>query len=383
MLVFVIFVLLLFIVVGIHIIYPLLLKRISQKVMNLSQSNIGMKSFSQSDLPMVSILIPVYNEESVIERRINNIFESTYPKDKLEIIVIDSGSRDNTRSIIETNFQNRVILIREDQRYGKAHAINLGLGVCKGDIIILTDGPTLYDKETISELVNSFRASSVGGVSALYNVPLTGKSHVVDSEHTFWLHKDKIRILESRAYSTSWLSGEACAFRNKTITKVDEDTLADDSNIALQLISKGYRVIVNEETYFTEGSPSALYDYFKTKVRRALGGLIETLRFNSLLFKRQYGYFGLIIFPYRFFAQLISPIASAITIALAIPAVIESIAYLGIYSLIIGVTLLSIALILRHTVIAYIYTQLISLIALFMLLTGRVDVRWTRSTTRS
>ena len=91
--------------------------------MNLSRSNIGEKPFSQSDLPMVSILIPVYNEESVIERRINNIFESAYPKDKLEIIVIDSGSRDKTRSIIETNFQNRVILIREEPkvRQGSCH----------------------------------------------------------------------------------------------------------------------------------------------------------------------------------------------------------------------------------------------------------------------
>jgi cellulose synthase/poly-beta-1,6-N-acetylglucosamine synthase-like glycosyltransferase len=327
--------------------------------------------------------VPVYNEELVIERRINNIFESTYPKNKIEVIIVDSGSRDKTRSIIETNFQNRVILIREKERNGKAHAINLALGVCKGDIIILTDGPTLYDKETIAELVESFRDSSVGGVSALYKVPITGESHVVDSEYTFWSYKDKIRILESRVYSTSWLSGEACAFRNKTITKVDEDTLADDSNIALQLISKGYRVIVNGETYFTEGSPSGVYDYFKIKVRRALGGLIETLRFNSLLFKRQYGYFGLIIFPYRFFAQLVNPIASAITITLAIPAVIESIAYLGIYTLFIGLMLLSIGFILRHTVMVYIYTQLITLIAFFLLIAGRVDVRWTRSTTRS
>ena len=381
MLVLLIFIALLGCVLGIHITYPIVLKRLLHKENHINIIND--KPSLNAYFPTVSILVPVYNEELVIERRINNIFESTYPKNKIEVIVIDSGSRDKTRSIIETNFQNRVNLIREKQRNGKAHAINLALEVCKGDIIILTDGSTLYDKETISQLVKSFRDSSVGGVSALYNVPITDESHVVDSEHTFWSHKDKIRILESRAYSTSWLSGEACAFRNKTITRVDEDTLADDSNIALQLISRGYRVIVNGETYFTEDSPSGIYDYFKIKVRRALGGLIETLRFNSLLFKRQYGYFGSIIFPYRLFAQLVSPIASAITITLAIPAVIESITYLGIYTLFIGVTLLSIALILRHTVIAYIYTQLISLMALFLLLTGRVDVRWTRSTTRS
>jgi poly-beta-1,6-N-acetyl-D-glucosamine synthase len=382
MLAFVIFVLLLFIVLGIHIIYPLLLKRISQKVMNLSQ-NIGKKPFSQSDLPMVSILIPVYNEESVIERRINNIFESAYPKDKLEIIVIDSGSNDNTRSIIESNFHSTVTLVTEEERKGKAHAINLALQTCKGEIVILTDGTALYDKGTISQLVNSFSDDTIGAVSAFYDVPNREESQVSASEHKYWLHKDNIRILESKAYSTSWLSGEACAFRNRIISKVNEDTLADDSNIALQIISKGYRVIVNQNARFTERAPTELTDYVKIKSRRTLGGLIETLRFKKLLFKRKYGYFGTIIFPYRFFVYLVSPILSIFLIALTIPVTIEIISNLGIYAtLLIGAALISVALILRNTFMTYFYTQLITIIALIWLLTGNVDVRWTRSKTR-
>jgi biofilm PGA synthesis N-glycosyltransferase PgaC len=382
MLAFVIFVLLLFIVLGIHFVYPRLLKRISQKVMNLSQS-IGKKPFSESDLPMVSIVIPVYNEESVIEQRVNNIFESAYPKDKLEIIVIDSGSNDKTRSIIESNFRSTVTLITEEERKGKAHAINLALQICKGEIVVLTDGNALYNKGTISQLVNSFSDDTIGAVSAFYDVPNREESQVSASEHKYWLHKDNIRILESKAYSTSWLSGEACAFRNRIISKVNEDTLADDSNIALQIISKGYRVIVNQNARFTERAPTEFTDYVKIKSRRTLGGLIETLRFKKLLFKRKYGYFGTIIFPYRFFVYLVSPILSIFLIAFTIPAAIEIISNLGIYAtLLIGAALISVALILRDTFMTYFYTQLITIIALIWLLTGNVDVRWTRSETR-
>jgi cellulose synthase/poly-beta-1,6-N-acetylglucosamine synthase-like glycosyltransferase len=382
MLAIVIFVLLLFIVLGIHIIYPLLLKRISQKVMNLSQS-IGKKPLSQFDLPMVSILIPVYNEESVIERRVNNIFESAYPKDKLEIIVIDSGSNDKTRSIIELNFHSTVTLITEEERKGKAHAINLALQICKGEIVILTDGTALYNKGTISQLVNSFSDDTIGAVSAFYDVPNREESQVSASEHKYWLHKDNIRILESKAYSTSWLSGEACAFRNRIISKVNEDSLADDSNIALQIISKGYRVIVNQNARFTERAPTELTDYVKIKSRRTLGGLIETLRFKKLLFKYEYSYFGTVIFPYRFFVYLVSPILSIILIALIIPVTIEIISNLGIYAtLLIAAALISVALVLRYTLMPYFYTQLITIIALIWLLTGNVDVRWTRSKTR-
>src|SRR5687768_4212256 len=129
------FISILFIVLAIHLFYPLLLKRISRKQSSLLLHNNDSKMYSRSDLPMVSILIPAYNEELFIERRINNIFETTYPKNKLEVVIIDSGSRDKTRSKIDSNFQNTVTLITENERKGKAHAINLGLDICKGDIV--------------------------------------------------------------------------------------------------------------------------------------------------------------------------------------------------------------------------------------------------------
>lgn len=373
----------LLIVFGIHLLYPLLLKRIIHKQTNLLQTKNRSNTYSHLDLPMVSILIPVYSEESVIVRRINNIFESTYPRNKLEVIVVDSGSPDKTRSEINSNFQNTVTLITEEERKGKAHAINLGLKICKGDIVILTDGTALYDRDTILELVNSFKDTSIGGVSALYHVPNSEDSFVSASEHKFWLHKDEIRVLESSTHSTSWLSGEACAFRNKIITKVNEDTLADDSNISLQIISKGYRSIVNQNAYFTERSPTQFTDYVKVKSRRTLGGLIETLRFRSFFFNRKYGYFGMIVFPYRFFVYLISPILSCILIGIAVLSILEIVTSFGLYvTLLLGGLALVAGFILRNNVLSYFYTQLFTIIAIIWLLRGNIDVRWTRSRTR-
>jgi cellulose synthase/poly-beta-1,6-N-acetylglucosamine synthase-like glycosyltransferase len=373
----------LLIVFGIHLLYPLFLKRIIQKQTNSLLKENTAKVYQHADLPMVSILIPVYSEESVIVRRINNIFESTYPKNKLEVIVIDSGSPDKTLSEIHSNFQNKVTLITEEERKGKAHAINLGLEKCSGEIIIITDATALYDRDTVLELVNSFKDSSVGAVSALYRVPNSEDSHVSASEHKFWLHKDEVRILESSIHSTSWLSGEACAFRNKIIMKVNEDTLADDSNISLQIISKGYRSIVNQKAYFAERSPTQFYDYVRVKSRRTLGGLIETLRFKSFFFNRKYEYFGMIIFPYRFFTYLISPILSCVLIGLAFLTMYEIITNARMdAALILGGLSLVAGLVLRNMIVTYFYTQLFTVIALIWLLTGNIDVRWTRSKTR-
>jgi cellulose synthase/poly-beta-1,6-N-acetylglucosamine synthase-like glycosyltransferase len=274
-------------------------------------------------------------------------------------------------------------LITEEKRSGKAHAINLGLQSSTGDIIILTDGTTLYDKETIVQLVKLFNDNTIGAVSAFYDVPNSEESHVTAAERKFWTLKDNLRLLESIVQSTSWLSGEACAFRNKLIDKVHEDTLADDSNIALQLISKGHKVVVNQDAHFIERSPTEFSDYVKVKSRRALGGLIETLRFKSLLFNSRYGYFGTVIFPYRFFVCLLSPILSFLLIGLTIPTVIELVSLNGFFfAALLGIGLVLIFILIKGLLLTFFYTQLITIIALFWLLCGKREVRWARSRTR-
>ena len=383
MLFFIGFIFLLFVVVGIHIAYPFILKRKSSGNMRLDTTHHTRRTFSDSTLPSVSVLISTYNEELSIKQRIENIFKSDYPRSKLEIIVVDSGSNDGTRSTIETSFGNQVTLVTEVERKGKAHAINLGLDICKGEIIILTDATTVYDEKTILHLVTPFKDKTIGGVSALYEIPNSDESHSSDSEQIFWSHKDSIRILESKVHSTSWLSGEACAFRNKIINRVSEDTLADDSNIALQIISDGYRSVVNQKSSFSERSPTEFSDYIKIKSRRTLGGLMETLRFKSLLFNRKYGTFGMLIFPYRFFTYIISPILSCLLLVLVIPGTMEVQRFVGSYTVLSAIIILFLmAFIGRRVVIAYFYTQLFTVIALVWLLSGNVDVRWTRSSSR-
>jgi cellulose synthase/poly-beta-1,6-N-acetylglucosamine synthase-like glycosyltransferase len=366
---------------GIHILYPQLLKKISIRHVEVRQAaTVGEKRRQKN--PFISIIIPVYNEESVIERRLNNILESSYPSNKMEIIVIDSGSSDNTSRIIKSRFNDKVTLVQEALRHGKAHAVNLGLSMSSGEIIILTDGPTLYEKDTIARIVESFDDPSIGGVTVLYEIPNNKDNQIVDSESHLWAYKERMRLLESKVFSTSWLSGEACAFRKCSIDKIPEDTLADDSNIALQLISKGYKVIVNDRSYFIEKSPSTAMDYFEIKTRRALGGLQETLRFRSFLFNRRYGYFGLIIFPYRFFLQVISPIVSMTIIALIPLSLVELSSYLGTYlTLIIALLLIWFGILFKRKVIGYIYLQVIMSKALFLMLNRKLNVLWVQSTT--
>ena len=368
-------------ILGIHIFYPQLLKRISNRHVEDRKTTTDGVGHNQKN-PFISIIIPVHNEGSVIERRLDNLFDSSYPSNKMEVIVIDSGSSDDTSKIIKSRFNDKVTLVQEALRYGKARAVNLGLSISNGEIVILTDGPTLYEKDTIARIVESFEDPSIGGATVLYEIPNDKDNRIVDSESHLWAYKERMRLLESKVFSTSWLSGEACAFRKRFIDKIPDDTLADDSYIALELISKGFKVIVNDRSYFIEKSPSTTMDYFEVKTRRALGGLQETLRFRSFLFNRRYGYFGLLIFPYRFFLQVISPIVSITVIALIPLTLMELINYLGIYlTLIIALFLIGFGVYFKRKVVGYIYLQVIMLKALFLMLNGKLNVLWVQSTT--
>jgi cellulose synthase/poly-beta-1,6-N-acetylglucosamine synthase-like glycosyltransferase len=368
-------------ILGIHIFYPQLLKRISNRLVEDRKTTTDGVGRNQKN-PFISIIIPVHNEGSVIERRLDNLFESSYPGNKMEVIVIDSGSSDDTSRIIKSRFNDKVTLVQEALRYGKARAVNLGLSISNGEIVILTDGPTLYEKDTIARIVDSFDDPSIGGATVLYEIPNNKNNQIVDSESYLWAYKERMRLLESKVFSTSWLSGEACAFRKRFIDKIPEDSLADDSYIALELISKGLKVIVNDRSYFIEKSPSTTMDYFEIKTRRALGGLQETLRFRSFLFNRRYGYFGLLIFPYRFFLQLISPIVSMIVIALIPLSLIELSNYFGTYfTLIIVLILTGFSIFFRRTIAGYFSLQLIMLRALFLMMNGKLNVLWVQSKT--
>lgn len=270
--------------------YPLTLMFLSR----IMRSRINRRSI----VPKVSVIICTYNESAVIDSRIENLLVQDYPREKLEIIVVDS-STDKTREIIRKKWMDDVQLIEETERQGKAKAINLGLNRSSGEIIILSDGPTLFDPDTIKNIVMNFGDPIVGAVTGKYD-PLGG-------EKLFWSFKNKLRSLEGTVDSTTFLSGELCAFRKDLVDKVDEDSIADDVNIAMKIREKGYRAIYDSSARFVEKVTSTSKDFITQKTRRAIGGIQETMRFKWMIFNPRFGLFGILIMPTRFLFTVLNP----------------------------------------------------------------------------
>ncbi|HAR97084.1 MAG TPA: glycosyl transferase [Deltaproteobacteria bacterium] len=115
------------------------------------------------DLPFVSVIVPAYNAERMIEGLVNSLLCSDYPRDRFEVIVVDNGSRDTTRRIVEGL---PVILLEENEIQSSYAARNRGLMASRGEIVAFTDADCRVDPDWIGEGVRALETHSadlIGG----------------------------------------------------------------------------------------------------------------------------------------------------------------------------------------------------------------------------
>lgn len=250
--------------------------------------------------PTVTIIVPTYNEATLIRRRLEDIARYEYDAAKIQVIVVDSGSSDGTREVVKEAQRERLlpnlVLIAEGERRGKAAAINVALKRASGDIVVGTDAPTLFDPTALRRLASNFADPSVGAVTGDFRVP-DQSTPSQREEGLFWTLRNRLRRLEADLDSTPFLSGEMCCFRRDLLDHVDEDSMADDMNIGLRLRKSGYRAVVDPVAGFSEPRSASFRELDASKSRRAVGGVQELMRFRGMMFRPRFGWFGMLILP--------------------------------------------------------------------------------------
>ena len=222
--------------------------------------------------PRITVIVPTYNEAKLIERKLDNIYEQEYPRDRLEVVVVDSASTDGTpelvRKWVERHPELNLKLIVEDVRRGKAYALNHALKYATGEIIVITDVDSLWpDKRTLAKTLKWFTDPRIGAVSCLKKPTGSGARGVEESYRHYY---NVLRIAESKAHSTPVFHGELAAFRRNLLEKLGgfpTDIGADDSHTATRIALMGYRAIIPEDLWVKEIVPNE--DYFWWRVRRA------------------------------------------------------------------------------------------------------------------
>ncbi|MGW3723775.1 bifunctional polysaccharide deacetylase/glycosyltransferase family 2 protein [Streptomyces sp. NPDC000851] len=260
----------------------------------------------------VSVIVPAYNEKECIANTLKSLAQSTHP---IEIIVVDDGSTDGTSEIArraahELGMTN-VRVIRQENA-GKPTALNNGVRSASHDIVVMMDGDTVFEADTVRQLVQPFADPGVGAVAG--NAKVGNRNTVIGA----WQHIEYVMgfNLDRRMYDLlrcmPTIPGAIGAFRRGAVLEVggmSEDTLAEDTDITIAMHRAGWRVVYQEHAKAWTEAPGSLKQLWSQRYRWSYGTMQALWKHRrSLTDKGPSGRFGRVGMPLVVIFQIITPV---------------------------------------------------------------------------
>jgi cellulose synthase/poly-beta-1,6-N-acetylglucosamine synthase-like glycosyltransferase len=232
------------------------------------------------DLPTVTILIAAYNEETLIEEKIENTLALDYPKEKIQVIIITDGSTDQTAGKVSK--YNTVRLLHSDVRAGKMAAIKRAMPFVSGDVILFTDANTFLNKPAVMELVKHYQNPKVGAVAGEKRILVEEVADASSAgEGFYWKYESMLKKWDYELYSNVGAAGELFSIRTELYEPVESDTIIDDHMIAMRIAEKGYIIAYEPMAYAMETASANSKEELKRKIRIAAGGIQSILRLKK------------------------------------------------------------------------------------------------------
>ena len=262
------------------------------------------KFYSDDELPKVSIIIPAYNEGESIGKTLKSILASDYPKGKLEVVVVNDASTDNTlEEARKFESKNVKVLDKKKNSGSKAAAFNYGFGKITGDILISMDADTIVPADTVKKMVRYFKNEDVMAVTPAILVSESKGilQRVQKIEYLMGLFLRKAFASINSIYITP---GAFTAYRKSFMDEhgvYELDNITEDLEMALRIQSKGY-VVENCPNAPAYTIPMDNFRDLLVQRRRWYFGLLQNLKKYKFMVNPKYGDLGLFVIPIALFS---------------------------------------------------------------------------------
>lgn len=261
-----------------YCIYPIILMILPKKYPFLPQE-------IDYQIKSISLYIAAYNEENVIEKKIENSLQIDTCGIPFEIVVGSDGSTDATNDIVkryEAKYQN-IRLLNFTEREGKVNVINKGIPLCHGEIILLSDANAMYNSDCIKWILPHFGDSCVGCVAGEKRI-LKEDGMISNNEGMYWRLEAKIKSLESKVKTVIGADGACYVIRKTLFRSLPPNTSVDDFLLSMKIVEQGYRISYEPNAYSMEESGKSMQEELARKVRIAAGNYYN-LRFLKKFFR--------------------------------------------------------------------------------------------------
>ena len=228
---------------------------------------------------------------------LDSLLNLNWPKSKIQIIVVDDGSTDNTFKIVEEYAKKGIILIRQKNK-GKGCAMNMGLAKAEGEFFVCLDADSVVDKDALLHMIGFFEDESVMAVTPTLklNNPKTWLDKIQNIEYMIGIYLRKTFSLINVLNVTP---GPFTVYRKWFFDKFggyDEANLTEDMEIAMRIQKHHYKIENSLAAYVFTKPASTFSALMKQRVRWYKGALDNFINYRSL-FSKDYGDFGVILLP--------------------------------------------------------------------------------------
>ncbi|WP_200902580.1 glycosyltransferase, partial [Protofrankia coriariae] len=263
--------------------------------------------------PPVSVIIPAYNEAVGIADTVRSMVANDYLD--LEVIVVDDGSSDGTADIVEQLGLPGVLVVRQANQ-GKPAALNHGIAVASADVLVLVDGDTVFEPDTVHHAVQPLRDPAVGAVAGNTKVGnrrgLLGRWQHIEYVQGFNLDRRMYDVLQCMPT----VPGAIGAFRREALESVggvSEDTLAEDTDLTMALCRAGWRVVYAEQARAWTEAPATLGALWRQRYRWCYGTMQAMWKHRHAVVERgAAGRFGRRALPYLLMFQVLLPMLAPV-----------------------------------------------------------------------
>jgi cellulose synthase/poly-beta-1,6-N-acetylglucosamine synthase-like glycosyltransferase/peptidoglycan/xylan/chitin deacetylase (PgdA/CDA1 family)/spore germination protein YaaH len=263
--------------------------------------------------PQVTVIVPAYNEEKVIEHTVRSVLASDYPH--LRAIVVDDGSPDGTVEVVRTKFQSEIaegrVLLLTKANGGKASALNYALQHTDDEIYVGIDADTVIDPRAVSLLVAHFADASVGAVSG---------NAKVGNRVNLWTRWQALEYITSQNFerralnvfgAVSVVPGAIGAWRMAAVRQAGgypTDTVAEDADLTMSLLEKGWRVVNEDRALAYTEAPTTANGLMRQRFRWSFGILQAVWKNGRAMGKRSR--LGWIALPNIVIFQILLPLVA-------------------------------------------------------------------------
>lgn len=249
--------------------------------------------------PLVTFVIPAKNEEKWIEKALRSAIELDYPKSKLEIIVVNDASTDQTKHIVKKFISNNshfdIKLINRKKSIGiKAPGLNQALEDAKGELFVCVDADSSVAKDALKKIVPQFNKATVG--AAISAIMVNNPKNLYEQvQHYEYLMSILYRKLMASINTLAMTPGVLSIYRTALLREIkgfDETNITEDFEIALRIKNAGYSIELEPTCHTYTNVPNNFKELWRQRIRWFRGFIFNTIKYKHMIFNKKYDLFG-------------------------------------------------------------------------------------------